>query len=104
MNNSDTEFVAENESVISINIIRKEKIGEQSCSVSVSETWIHILSTQNEDETNTIGQDEPNSAPATQRTSNQSPSPANQGTVNSHLLLLLLDVVLIIHPNLFLLL
>ena len=28
MNNSDTEFVAENESVISINIIRKEKIGE----------------------------------------------------------------------------
>ena len=63
-------------------------------SVLVPEASIHILSTQNEDETDTLGQDETNSGPATQRTSNkrpssptqrtsdQSPSPANQGTVN----------------------
>ena len=30
MNNYDTEFVAERESVISTNIIRKEEIGDQS--------------------------------------------------------------------------
>ena len=82
MNGSDTEFVAEDESVISTNIIRKEEIGYQSSSVSVSEASIHILCTQNEDETDTSGQDEPNSAPATQRTSNQSPSPATQRTSN----------------------
>ena len=52
MNGSDTEFVAEDRSVISTNIIRKEEIGDQSRSVSVSEASIHILSTQNEDETN----------------------------------------------------
>ena len=40
------------------------------------------MSTQNEDETDTLGQDEPNSAPGTQRTSNQSPSSATQRTVN----------------------
>ena len=71
MNNSDTEFVAEDESVISTNIIRKEEVGDQSSSVSVPEASIHILSTQNEDETDTLGQDALNSAPATQRTSNQ---------------------------------
>ena len=70
MNNSDTEFVAEDESVISTNIIRKEEVGDQSSSVSVPEASIHILSTQNEDETDTLGQDEPSSASATQRTSN----------------------------------
>ena len=40
------------------------------------------MSTQNEDETNTLDQDEPSSAPATQRTSNQSPSPTTQRTSN----------------------
>ena len=83
MYDSDTEFVAEDESVISINIIRKEEIGDQSSSVSVPEASIHILFIQNEDETDTLGQDEPNSAPAPQRTPNQSPSPATQCT-SSH--------------------
>ena len=69
-NDSDTEFVAKDESVISTNIIRTEEIADQSSFVSVPETSIHILSTQNEDGTNTLGQDEPNSAPGTQRTSN----------------------------------
>ena len=82
MNDSDTEFVAEDESVISTNIIRKEKIGDQSSSVSVAEASIHILSVQNDEETATLGQEGLNSAPATQRTSNQSPSPANQHTSN----------------------
>ena len=45
MNNSDREFAAEDESVISTNIIRKEEIGDQSSSVSVPEASIHILST-----------------------------------------------------------
>ena len=81
-NDSDAEFVAEEESVISTNIIRKEDIGDQSSSVSVPEPSIHILSTQSEDETDTLVKDEPNSAPATQRTSNQSPSPVNQRTGN----------------------
>ena len=67
-NDSDTEFVAEDESVISTNIIRTEEIADQSSFVSVPET--SILSTQKEDGTNTLGQDEPNSAPATQRTCN----------------------------------
>ena len=82
MNDPDTEFVAEDESVIFTNIIRKEEIGAQSSSVSVPEASIHSLSTQNDDETDTLGQDEPNSAHATQRTSNQSPSPATQRTSN----------------------
>ena len=82
MNNSDIEFAAEDESVVSTNIIRKEGIGDQSNSVSVPEASIYILPTQNEDEIDPSGQDEPNSAPATQRTSNQSPSPANQRTSN----------------------
>ena len=45
MTDSDTEFVTEDESVISTNIIRKEEIGDQSSSVSVPEALIHILST-----------------------------------------------------------
>ena len=77
MNHSDTEFAAEDESLISSNIIRKE-ISDQSSPVSVPEAPIHIFSTQNEDETNCLGQDKPNSAPSTQRTSNQSPFPATQ--------------------------
>ena len=40
------------------------------------------MSTQNEDETDTLGQDEPNSAPSTKRISNQSPSPVTQRTSN----------------------
>ena len=130
MNGSDTEFVAEDESVISTNIIRKEEVGDQGSSVSITEASIYILSIQNEDETDTLGQDELNSipasqrisnqspSPATQRTSNQSPSPANQHTVLSinylllplnvlrisHLLLLLLDIHLISHPNLLIIL
>ena len=82
MNDSETKFVAEDESIISTNIIRKDEIGDQSSSVSVPEASIHILSTQNEDETYTLGQDEPNSASATQRNSNQSPFPSNQCTSN----------------------
>ena len=82
MNDSDTEFVAEGESVISTNIIRKEEISDQSSSVSVPQALIHILSTQNDDETNTLGQDEPNYGPATQRTSNQSPAAATKCTSN----------------------
>ena len=58
MNDSDTEFVAEDESVISTNIItniiRKEEIGDQSSSVSVPEASTHILPTQSEDETDTM--------------------------------------------------
>ena len=77
MNDSDAEFVAKDESAISTNILRKEEIGNQTSFVSVPEASIRILSTQNENETNTLGQDEPNSAFVTQRTSNQSPSPAN---------------------------
>ena len=45
MNDSDAEFVAEYKSVISTNIIRKEKIGDQRSSVSVLEASIQILST-----------------------------------------------------------
>ena len=81
MNHSDTEFAAEDESLISSNIIRKE-ISDQSSPVSVPEAPIHIFSTQNEDETNRLGQDKPNSAPPTQRTSNQSPFPATQRASN----------------------
>ena len=40
------------------------------------------MSAQNEDETNNLGQDEPNSSPATPPTSNQSYSPATQRTAN----------------------
>ena len=82
MNDSDTEFLAEDESVIFTNFIRKEEIGDQRSFVSVPEALIHILSAQSKDETGTLGQDEPNSAPATQRTSNQSPSPAGQRNFN----------------------
>ena len=52
INDSNTGFVVEDESVISTNIIRKEEISDQSRSVSVPEASIHILPTQNEDETN----------------------------------------------------
>ena len=82
MNDSDTEFVAGDESEISTNTIRKEDIGDQSSSVSVPEESTHILPTLKEDESNTLGQYEPNYVPTTQRTSNQSPSPANQRTSN----------------------
>ena len=51
MNDSDTEFVAEDESVISTNIIGKEEIGDQSSSISVPGASIYILLTQNENET-----------------------------------------------------
>ena len=78
MNDSDIEFLAKDESVISTNIIRKEEIRDQSSYASVPEASIYILFTQNEAETDALGQDEPNSAPATQRTSNQSLSPATQ--------------------------
>ena len=94
MNDSDTEFVVEDVSVIFTNIIRKEVVVDLSSSVSVPEASIHILSTQNEYETNTLDHDELNSASVTQRTSNrspfsvtqhtsnESPSPANQVTTN----------------------
>ena len=51
INDSNSEFVVEDESAISTNIIRKEEIGDQSSSVSVPEASIHILPTQTEDET-----------------------------------------------------
>ena len=70
MNDSNTELVAEVESVISTNIIRKGEIGDQSSSVSVPKASTHILWTQNKDKIDTLGQDEPNSAPATQCNSN----------------------------------
>ena len=57
MNDSDTEFVAEDESAISTNIIRKEKNGDQSSSVSFSAASYHILSTQKDDKNDTLGQD-----------------------------------------------
>ena len=82
MNDFDTEFVAEDQSVTSTNIIRKEETCDQRSSISVPEALIHILSTQNEHETDTLGQDEPNSALATQRTFSQSPSPVNQRTAS----------------------
>ena len=79
MNDSDTEFVAEDESVISTSIIRKKEIGDQSSSVSVPEASFHILSTQNEDATQRTSNQSP---PVIQRTSKQSPSPATQLTSN----------------------
>ena len=82
MNDSDTEFAAEDKSVISTIIIRKEEICDQSSSESVPEASMHILPTQNEDETDALGQGEPNSSPVTQHASDQSPSPANERTVN----------------------
>ena len=78
----DTEFAAKDEWIISTNIIRKEDIDDESSSALVLEASIHNLSTQNEDENNNLGQDEPNSAPATQRTSSQSPSAATQHNSN----------------------
>ena len=51
MNDSDTAFVAEDESVISINIIRKEETCDQNSSALVPEASIHILSSQNKDQT-----------------------------------------------------
>ena len=51
--------------MISINIIREKKIEDQIRFVSVPEASIHILSTQNENETDTLRLDEPNFAPAT---------------------------------------
>ena len=48
INDSDTEFVVEDESVISTNIIRKEEIGDQSSFVSVSQALIHISFTQSD--------------------------------------------------------
>ena len=50
--------------------------------ISVPEASIHILPTQNENETDTFGQDETNAAPVTQRTSNQSLSVTTQRTAN----------------------
>ena len=72
---SDTVFVAEDESVISTNIIGKDEIGDQSSLVSVPQASIHI-------QVNNLGQNEQNSVPATQRDSNQLPSPANQRISN----------------------
>ena len=42
MNDSDIEFAAEDELVISTNMIIKEEIGDQSTSVSVPEASIYI--------------------------------------------------------------
>ena len=45
MNDSDTEFVVEDELEISTNMVRKEEIGDQSSSISFSKVSIYILST-----------------------------------------------------------
>ena len=104
MNGSDTEFAAEDELVIFTNMIRTEEIGDQCGSVSVPEASIHVFSTENEDETDALGQDEPNDAPATKRTSNHHLLLPLNVLLISHLLLLLLEVLLVSHPNLLLLL
>ena len=99
MNNSNTEFVAESESVTSTNIIRKEEIGDQSSSVLVPEASIQILSTRNENKTDTLGQYERNLLlklnilPISHRL-----LPINILLV-SCLLLLLLDILPISHPS-----
>ena len=77
MNDSDTEFVAEDESLL-ISLEKKRSVTK----VAQYHFRSINLSTQNEDETNTLGQDEQNCATATQRTFNQSPSSANQRTAN----------------------
>ena len=105
MNDSDTEFVAEDESVISTNIIRKEEIDDQCSSVSVREASIHILFTQNKDGTNTLGQDKPNNVlpishlllPINVLQISHLLLPLSVLPI-SHLLMLLLDVVPISHP------
>ena len=43
MNDSNTEFVAEDESLISTNIIRKEEIGDQSSSASAPKANPHFV-------------------------------------------------------------
>ena len=93
MNDPDTEFVAEDESVISTNIIRKEEIGDQSSSISVPETSIHILN---------ILPISPLLLPPNLHPISQLLLPIKVLPI-SHLLLLLLDVLLISHPNLLLL-
>ena len=50
--------------------------------MSVSEASIDIVPTQNQDKNDALGQNEPNFAPATQRTCNQSHFPVNQCTSN----------------------
>ena len=45
MNDSDTEFVVEDELEISTNMVTKEEIGDQSSSISFSKVSIYILST-----------------------------------------------------------
>ena len=45
MNDSDTEFVVEDELEISTNMVTKEEIGDQSGSISFSKVSIYILST-----------------------------------------------------------
>ena len=81
---SDTEFVAEDESVISTYIIRKEKIGDQSSSVSFPEASMYIqlvfqsvAFTCHSAYSQSVNQPP---SPATQRTSNQSPAAATQRT------------------------
>ena len=50
--------------------------------MSVSEASIDIVPTQNQDKNDALGQNEPNFAPGTQRTCNQSHFPVNQCTSN----------------------
>ena len=115
-NDSDTEFVAEEELVISTNIIRKEEITDQSSSVSVPEASVYILSTQNEDETDNLGPDSwllllpLNVLPISHLLLLMSVLQISRLLLQynllptSHLLLLLLGVLPVSHPNLLLLL
>ena len=114
---SDTESVAEDESVISTYIIRKEKIGDQSSSVSFPEASMYIQLVFQSVAFKHASNQSP--SPATQRTPNQSIShlllPLNVLQIShlllplnvlriSHLQLLLLDILLISHLNILLLL
>ena len=86
MTYSDTEFVAEDESVISTYIIRKEKIGDQSSSVSFPEASMYfqlvfqsVAFSCHSAYSQSVNQPP---SPATQRTSNQSPAAATQRTAD----------------------
>ena len=59
-----------NQKSILISLEKKRSVTKVA-SVLVPEALMHILSAQNEDETDALGQDETSSGPATQRASNK---------------------------------
>ena len=82
MNDSDTEFVAEDKSISLLVSLEKKRLVTKVAPYQFQKHQSTFCLTKNEDETETLGQDEPNSAPVTQHTSNQSPSPATHHTSN----------------------